>query len=81
MPHFIERYANQAIKTELTEEIATVPPTFYSIDAQIKIAEKTLINREIKCQLLLLKKAGNVTEVGVKQTEQKICDRAKSLLI
>jgi multidrug efflux system outer membrane protein len=41
-----------------------------SVDEQIKVAEETLINREKSVETILaLKKAGNVTEVGVKQTE------------
>ena len=62
--------ANQAVKTQL---IATIAATYYqllSVDAQIKLAEKTLVNRNQSVETIIaLKKAGNVTEVGVKQTE------------
>ena len=62
--------ANQAIKTELIAGIATVYYQLLSVDAQIKIAEKTLINRDKSIETIIaLKKAGTVTEVGVKQTE------------
>ena len=62
--------ANQAIKTELIASIATLYYQLLSVDAQIKIAEKTLINRDKSVETIIaLKKAGNVTEVGVKQTE------------
>ncbi|GIZ08510.1 efflux transporter outer membrane subunit [Flavobacterium sp. UMI-01] len=62
--------ANQAIKTQL---IATIAATYYqliTIDEQIKITENTLVNRDKSIETILeLKKAGLVTEVGVKQTE------------
>jgi multidrug efflux system outer membrane protein len=62
--------ANQAIKTQLISNIATVYYQLLSIDAQIKVAEETLINRNQSVETIqALKKAGNVTEVGVKQTE------------
>jgi len=62
--------ANQAIKTQLIASIATTYYQLMSIDAQIKVAEATLINRDKSIATILqLKKAGNVTEVGVKQTE------------
>ncbi|RTZ03370.1 efflux transporter outer membrane subunit [Flavobacterium sp. RSP49] len=62
--------ANQVVKTQL---IATLAATYYqllSVDAQIKLAERTLINRNQSIETIVaLKAAGNVTEVGVKQTE------------
>ncbi|TDD94937.1 efflux transporter outer membrane subunit [Flavobacterium cellulosilyticum] len=61
---------NQAIKTQLIANIATTYYQLLAVDAQIKIAEETLINRNKSVETILaLKKAGNVTEVGVKQTE------------
>jgi len=61
---------NQAIKTQLIANIATIYYQLVSVDEQIKVAEETLINREKSVETILaLKKAGNVTEVGVKQTE------------
>lgn len=62
--------ANQAIKTQLIASIATTYYQLMSIDAQIKVAEATLANRDQSIETILqLKKAGTVTEVGVKQTE------------
>lgn len=62
--------ANQAIKTQLIASIATTYYQLLSVDAQIKVAEKTLINRNQSVETILaLKDAGSVTEVGVKQTE------------
>ncbi|TDE07275.1 efflux transporter outer membrane subunit [Flavobacterium sandaracinum] len=81
--------ANQAVKTQL---IATIAATYYqllSVDAQIKLAEKTLVNRNQSVETIIaLKKAGNVTEVGVKQTEAQkyateiiIADLKNSIII
>ncbi|MES2239161.1 MAG: efflux transporter outer membrane subunit [Bacteroidota bacterium] len=62
--------ANQAIKTQLIASIASSYYQLMAIDAQIKVAEETLINRDKSIETIKqLKKAGNVTEVGVKQTE------------
>lgn len=62
--------ANQAVKTQLIANIATTYYQLMAIDAQIKLSEKTLINRNQSVETIIaLKKAGNVTEVGVKQTE------------
>lgn len=62
--------ANQAIKTQLIASIATTYYQLMAIDSQIKVAEATLINREQSVETIKqLKKSGNVTEVGVKQTE------------
>lgn len=62
--------ANQAVKTQLIANIAATYYQLMAIDAQIKLAEKTLVNRNQSIETIVaLKKAGNVTEVGVKQTE------------
>lgn len=62
--------ANQAIKTQLISSIASTYYQLLAVDEQIKIAENTLVNRTQSIETILaLKKAGNVTEVGVKQTE------------
>lgn len=62
--------ANQAVKTQLIANIAATYYQLLSVDAQIKLAEKTLINRNQSVETIIaLKDAGNVTEVGVKQTE------------
>jgi outer membrane protein TolC len=49
-------------------QTATVYYQLLSVDAQIKVAEETLINRDQSVETIR-KKAGSVTEVGVKQTE------------
>jgi efflux transporter, outer membrane factor (OMF) lipoprotein, NodT family len=62
--------ANQAVKTQLIANIAATYYQLLSMDAQIKVAEQTLINRNESIETILaLKDAGNVNEVGVKQTE------------
>ncbi|MDN3673377.1 TolC family protein [Flavobacterium branchiarum] len=62
--------ANQAVKTQLIADIASTYYQLISIDEQIKLSEETLINRiESVETIIALKDAGNVTEVGVKQTE------------
>ncbi len=81
--------ANQAIKTALIADIASTYYQLLSVDAQIKVAEETLINRNKSIETILaLKKAGNVTEVGVKQTEAQkyateiiIADLKNSIII
>jgi NodT family efflux transporter outer membrane factor (OMF) lipoprotein len=61
---------NQTIKTQLIASIASTYYQLLSVDAQIEVAEKTLANRDQSIETILaLKTAGNVTEVGVKQTE------------
>jgi multidrug efflux system outer membrane protein len=61
---------NQAIKTQLISAIATSYFQLLAVDAQIKVVEETLINRDESVTTIIeLKKAGSVTEVGVKQTE------------
>lgn len=62
--------ANQAVKTQLISSIASTYYQLLAVDAQIKLAEETLINRNESIEVILaLKDAGNVNEVGVKQTE------------
>lgn len=62
--------ANQAIKTQVITAIASNYYQLVSLDAQLKIAEATLINRiESVDAITALKDAGSVNEVGVKQTE------------
>lgn len=81
--------ANQAVKTQLIANIAATYYQLLSVDAQIKLAEKTLINRDKSVETIIaLKKAGNVTEVGVKQTEAQkyatqiiIADLKNSIII
>jgi NodT family efflux transporter outer membrane factor (OMF) lipoprotein len=62
--------ANQAVKTQLIASIASTYYQLLSLDAQIKVAEESLINRNESIETIIaLKDAGNVNEVGVKQTE------------
>lgn len=62
--------ANQAVKTQVITNIASLYYQLLSLDAQLKVAEKTLINRSESVETILaLKDAGSVNEVGVKQTE------------
>ena len=81
--------ANQAVKTQLIANIAATYYQLLSVDAQIKLAEKTLVNRNQSIETIIaLKDAGNVTEVGVKQTEAQkyateiiIADLKNSIII
>ncbi|UUC44459.1 efflux transporter outer membrane subunit [Flavobacterium cerinum] len=62
--------ANQAVKTQLLASIAATYYQLLSLDAQLKVAEETLINRDNSVTTIkALKDAGNVNEVAVKQTE------------
>ena len=80
---------NQAVKTQLIANIASTYYQLLSVDAQIKLAEKTLVNRNQSIETIIaLKDAGNVTEVGVKQTEAQkyateliIADLKNSIII
>ncbi|TDE27443.1 efflux transporter outer membrane subunit [Flavobacterium ranwuense] len=81
--------AKQAVKTQLIANIAATYYQLLSVDAQIKLAEKTLVNRNQSIETIIaLKDAGNVTEVGVKQTEAQkygteiiIADLKNSIII
>jgi multidrug efflux system outer membrane protein len=62
--------ANQAVKTRVITDIAAAYYQLVSFDAQLKLAQETLINRDKSIETILsLKDAGTVNEVGVKQTE------------
>lgn len=62
--------ANQAVKTQVITNIASNYYQLLSLDAQLEIAEKTLVNRGESVEAIIaLKDAGSVNEVGVKQTE------------
>lgn len=62
--------ANQLVKTQVITNIASYYYQLLSLDAQLKVAEQTLINRnESVDAITALKDAGSVNEVGVKQTE------------
>jgi multidrug efflux system outer membrane protein len=62
--------ANQLIKTQVVATISSVYFQLLSLDAQLKIAEQTLVNRAQSIETIkALKDAGQVNEVAVKQTE------------
>jgi multidrug efflux system outer membrane protein len=62
--------ANQLIKTQVVANISSVYYQLLSLDAQLKIAEQTLVNRNKSIETITaLKDAGQVNEVAVKQTE------------
>jgi outer membrane protein, multidrug efflux system len=62
--------ANQAVKTEVITNIAAAYYQLLSLDAQLKVTEATLVNRNESVDAIkALKDAGTVNEVGVKQTE------------
>jgi multidrug efflux system outer membrane protein len=62
--------ANQAVKTQVVANIASLYYQLLSLDAQLQIAEQTLTNRTQSIETIVaLKDAGQVNEVAVKQTE------------
>src|SRR5690606_2282384 len=62
--------ANQAVKTQVVSNIASLYYQLLSLDAQLQIAEQTLTNRTQSIETIVaLKDAGQVNEVAVKQTE------------
>lgn len=62
--------ARQAIQTQLVSNIASVYFQLLSLDRQLTVVNATLENRSKSVDVIkALKDAGNVNEVGVKQTE------------
>lgn len=62
--------ANQAVKTQVITGIASLYYQLMALDAQLIIAEQSIINRNESIETIrALKDAGQVTEVAVKQTE------------
>ena len=62
--------ANQAVKTTVITNIASMYYQLLALDEQLKIADSTLVNRVESVDVIrALKDAGSVNEVGVKQTE------------
>lgn len=62
--------ANQAVKTQVITDIAAIYYQLLALDAQLEVAEQTLVNRNESVETIIaLKDAGSVNEVGVKQTE------------
>ena len=73
--------AHQAVKTRLVSGIASLYYQLLAFDEQKKITEETIANRETSLEAMkVLKEAGTVTEVGVKQTEAQL-HTAKALLV
>lgn len=65
--------AHKLVKTQLIANIASLYYQLTALDAQIEITEETIYNRENSVKTIgFLKDAGNVTEVGVKQTEAQL---------
>lgn len=65
--------AHQAVKTQLIANIATVYYQLLMLDAQLEIVEQTIQNRSNSLETTqLLKDAGILTEVAVKQTEAQL---------
>lgn len=65
--------AHQAVKTRLIADIASNYYQLLALDEQIRITKQTIKNRENSLETTkALKEAGNVTEVGVKQTEAQL---------
>ncbi|MDT0687902.1 efflux transporter outer membrane subunit [Autumnicola psychrophila] len=65
--------AHQAVKTRLIADIASTYYQLLALDEQIRITEQTIENRRTSLETTsALKEAGNVTEVGVKQTEAQL---------
>lgn len=62
--------ANQAVKTHVITNIASLYYQLLALDVQLEISEQTLINRNQSVETIqALKDAGQVNEVAVKQTE------------
>lgn len=73
--------AHQAVKSRLIANIASVYYQLMALDEQIKVTEETIITRSRGLETTqALKEAGNVTEVGVKQTEAQLYN-AQGILI
>lgn len=73
--------AHQAVKSELVAAIASTYYQLLAYDEQKRIMEETIANREQGLETMrLLKDAGNVTEVAVKQTEAQLLN-VKAMLL
>jgi NodT family efflux transporter outer membrane factor (OMF) lipoprotein len=67
--------ARQAIQTQLVSSIASTYFQLMALDAQLIVANSNLSNRIQSVEVIkALKQAGNVNEVGVKQTEAQLYD-------
>src|SRR5690554_6871434 len=73
--------AHQAVKSRLVANIASVYYQLLALDEQIRVTEATIETRSKGLETTIaLKDAGNVTEVGVKQTEAQLYT-AQAILI
>lgn len=73
--------AHQAVKSQLVANIATTYYQLLMLDEQKRITKETIENRKTSLETTrALKDAGNVTEVGVQQTEAQL-HTARALLI
>ena len=73
--------AHKAVKSTLVANIASIYYQLLSLDEQIAITEMTITTRQSGLETTqALKEAGNVTEVGVKQTEAQLYT-AQAILI
>lgn len=73
--------AHKAVKSRLVANIATTYFQLLTLDEQRRITLQTIENRESSLETTrALKEAGNVTEVGVKQTEAQL-HTARALLV
>ncbi len=73
--------AHQAVKTRLIANIANLYYQLLALDEQLKVTRETVANRINSLETIkALKEAGNVTEVGVKQTEAQLY-RAQAVVV
>ncbi|NLN32594.1 MAG: TolC family protein [Flavobacteriaceae bacterium] len=73
--------AHQAVKSNLVAQIASNYFRLLALDEQKRITEETIANREESLEAIqLLKDAGTVTEVAVRQTEAQLLN-AQALLL
>ncbi|RXG24222.1 efflux transporter outer membrane subunit [Leeuwenhoekiella aequorea] len=65
--------AHKAVKTQLIANIASAYFQLLALDEQLAVTERTIETRSSSLETTrALKEAGNVTEVGVKQTEAQL---------
>ncbi|WP_029033077.1 efflux transporter outer membrane subunit [Salinimicrobium terrae] len=73
--------AHHAVKTRLIANVANLYYQLLALDEQLEVTQETVENRINSLETIeALKEAGNVTEVGVKQTEAQLY-RAQAVVI
>ncbi|MEG9327590.1 efflux transporter outer membrane subunit [Salinimicrobium catena] len=73
--------AHKAVKTELIANLASLYYRLLALDEQLEVTRQTVLNRERSLETIrALKDAGNVTEVGVQQTQAQLY-RAQAVVI